>query len=143
MISDADGTLVVEDENDVVDGSVGWHAVQHGPSSTGRALNIGISLHPEHRGRGLGAAAQAGLATYLFAHTLTERLEASTDLDNVAEQRALEGAGFQREGVARHAQFGAGQWHDLAMYSRLRGDGRLRGPDCAPVSGLQVGRGAE
>lgn len=103
-------------------GSVSWHAVQHGPSSTARALNIGISLLPERCGRGLGTAAQAGLATCLFAYTLAERLGASTDLDNLTEQRALEKAAFQREGVARHAQFRAGQWHDVVIYSRLRGD---------------------
>jgi len=40
----------------------------------------------------------------------------------VAEQRALEKAGFLREGIARHAQFRAGQWRDLVVYSRLRSD---------------------
>jgi len=40
----------------------------------------------------------------------------------VAEQRALEKANFLREGIARHAQFRAGQWRDLVVYSRLRGD---------------------
>ncbi|MBA2558851.1 MAG: GNAT family N-acetyltransferase [Propionibacteriales bacterium] len=124
MISDSAGTLIVEDESadGMVVGSVGWFAVQHGPSSTARALNIGIALLPEHRGRGLGTAAQAAFASYLFENTLIERLEASTDVDNRAEQRALEKAGFHREGVARHAQFRAGHWHDLVVYSRLRGD---------------------
>lgn len=32
--------------------------------------------------------------------------------------------GFQREGVARHAQYRAGRWRDLVIYSRLRGDGK-------------------
>lgn len=122
MISDDVGQLVVEDEHGTTVGTVGWFAVQHGPSSTARALNIGIALLPEHRGRGLGSAAQAAFADYLFAHTLVERLEAGTDIDNVAEQRALEKAGFLREGIARHAQFRAGQWRDLVVYSRLRGD---------------------
>lgn len=112
-MEDADGTLA---------GSVGWHALQHGPTSSARALNIGITLLPQHRGRGLGTAAQAAFAEYLFATTLIERLEAGTDVQNVAEQRALEKAGFSREAVARHAQFRAGEWHDLVMYSRLRGD---------------------
>jgi RimJ/RimL family protein N-acetyltransferase len=122
LISDDNGTLAVEDENGTVAGTVGWFAVRHGPASTARALNIGIALLPQQRGRGLGTAAQEALAAYLFDNTLIERLEAGTDTDNIAEQRALEKAGFQREGVARHAQYRAGRWRDLVLYSRLRGD---------------------
>lgn len=124
LISDEQGTLVVEDAHGAVAGTVGWFAVQHGPASTARALNVGIALLPQQRGRGLGTAAQAALAAYLFDNTLIERLEAGTDSDNIAEQRALEKVGFQREGVARHAQYRAGRWRDLVIYSRLRGDGK-------------------
>jgi RimJ/RimL family protein N-acetyltransferase len=41
---------------------------------------------------------------------------------NAAEQRALERAGFTREGVLRHAQFREGGFHDLVLYSKLRGE---------------------
>jgi RimJ/RimL family protein N-acetyltransferase len=75
-----------------------------------------------NRGRGHGAEAQRQLAAYLFAHIRVERLEASTDVDNLAEQRALERAGFAREGILRSAQFRDGAFHDLVLYSRLRGD---------------------
>jgi RimJ/RimL family protein N-acetyltransferase len=87
-----------------------------------RALNIGISLLPGHRGRGYGSAAQRALAEYLFATTLVERIEAETDVENVAEQRALERAGFTREGVLRHAQFHVGRWRDTVIYSVLRAE---------------------
>jgi RimJ/RimL family protein N-acetyltransferase len=43
-------------------------------------------------------------------------------VDNQAEQRALEQAGFTREGVLRHAQFRDGGFHDMVLYSRLRDD---------------------
>ncbi|HET6815462.1 MAG TPA: GNAT family protein [Actinomycetota bacterium] len=104
------------------DGLLSYFAVHHGPNPGSRAFNVGIALLPEHRGRGHGAEAQRQLAVYLFVHTTTERLEASTDVDNLAEQRALERAGFTREGVLRHAQFRGGGFHDLVLYSRLRGD---------------------
>lgn len=122
FVSDDDGKLAVESEDGTLLGDVGWHAFQHGPSSACRALNIGIALLPGHRGQGYGSAAQAALASYLFANTLIERLEAGTDVENVAEQRALDKAGFHREGVLRHAQFRAASWHDVVQYSRLRGD---------------------
>ncbi len=76
-------------------------------------------------GRGHGTAAQRALADHLFATTLIERLEAGTDVDNIAEQRALEKAGFTGEGVLRHAQFRGGRWRDLVLYSRLRADAVL------------------
>jgi RimJ/RimL family protein N-acetyltransferase len=49
------------------------------------------------------------------------RLEAGTDLENIAEQRALEKAGFEREGVARQSQYRDGRYRDMVMFSRLRG----------------------
>ena len=120
MLSEETGTLAVENPEGTLVGSVSWFTVQHGPSSACRAQNIGISLFPAHRKRGYGSAAQRALAEYLFATTLTERIEAETDMENTAEQRALERAGFTREGVLRHTQFRAGRWRDNVIYSVLR-----------------------
>lgn len=47
------------------------------------------------------------------------RLEATTEVDNLEEQKALERCGFVREGVLRGATFRDGAWRDVAMYSRL------------------------
>ena len=121
-IGENSGTLAVETVDSDLVGSVSWHPVQHGPSAACRALNIGISLFVEYRGRGFGSTAQRLLAEYLFSTQLVERLEATTDVDNRAEQRALEKAGFSREGVLRRAQFRNGEWRDVVLYSRLRAD---------------------
>jgi RimJ/RimL family protein N-acetyltransferase len=104
-------------------GTVSWRQVQYGPTEESVAWNIGISLIPEMRGLGFGGQAQRLLADYLFATTSVNRIEASTDVDNLAEQRALEKAGFIRDGVFRGAQYRAGAWHDLAIYSVVRGAG--------------------
>lgn len=122
LISDDHGNLVVDVPEAGAVGDVGWFALHHGPPPNARALNIGIQLFAQHRGRGYGTEAQRLMAEYLFANTLLERLEASTDVENVAEQRALEKAGFTREGVLRHAQWRDGAWRDLMLFSRLRGD---------------------
>jgi RimJ/RimL family protein N-acetyltransferase len=122
MISEEAGTLAVEAADGALAGTVSWFTVKHGPTAACRALNIGISLLPGHRGRGYGAAAQRALAEYLFATTLAERIEAETDVENVAEQRALERAGFTREGVLRHTQLRAGHWRDNVIYSILRAE---------------------
>jgi RimJ/RimL family protein N-acetyltransferase len=103
-------------------GDVSWHPVSYGPNARSTAYNIGIGLQPEHRRQGYGARVQRLLAAHLFATTEVNRVEASTDIDNVAEQRALVNAGFTREGVLRGAQFRAGEFRDLVVFSRLRAD---------------------
>ena len=108
-------------------GSMSWHPVYYGPNLGSRAYNIGISLAAEFRGQGIGSVAQRLLAERLFATTTATRVEASTDVDNVAEQRALEKAGFHREGVLRSAQARVDGLHDIVVYSLLRSD--LSGPD--------------
>ena len=101
-------------------GIVGFHGVGYGPNPESGAWNIGIALLPEARGKGYGAEAQALFASYLFETTEVNRVEAQTDVDNVAEQRSLEKAGFVREGTIRGAQFRGGTYHDLVTYSILR-----------------------
>jgi RimJ/RimL family protein N-acetyltransferase len=122
MIADDHGNLVVEVAGVGAVGDVGWSPVHHGPPPHGFAFNVGIGLFAEHRGKGYGTEAQRLLAEYLFAVTRVERLEASTDATNIAEQRALTKAGFTREGVLRHAQWRAGAFHDTVLFSRLRAD---------------------
>ena len=62
------------------------------------------------------------LAQYLFTTTAVHRVQATTDVRNVPEQRALERAGFAREGVLRGCQWRQADWHDLVSYARLRID---------------------
>ena len=112
------------DERDEVVGEVSWHRqrYRHGPNAASDCVMIGCELRRDHRGRGLGGSAQAELVRLLLAHTAVHRVEASTDVE-LAEQRALEKAGFVREGVARGAQWRDGAFHDLVTYAVLRSDG--------------------
>ncbi len=116
------GRLIVELANGTIIGDLSWHQVRYGPNAESAAFDIGIALRPEHRGQGHGARAQRLLAAHLFDTSDVNRVEASTDIDNVAEQRALTKAGFTREGVVRGAQFRADAYHDLVLYSIVRGE---------------------
>ena len=107
-------------------GTVSWHAERYGPNPESTAWNIGINLIPDGRGHGYGAEAQRLLAEHLLATTSVNRIEAMTDVENVREQRSLERAGFKREGVLFGAQFRAGGWHDLVVYSLVRRDAAPR-----------------
>jgi RimJ/RimL family protein N-acetyltransferase len=121
--NDRNGVLIIQRvDSGVPIGTVGWHKVGYGPGTASDAWNFGIELRPEARGQGFGTEAQRQLADWLFANTSVNRVEASTDVENVAEQRSLEKAGYVREGIQRGAQFRAGAYHDLVTYSRLRTD---------------------
>jgi [ribosomal protein S5]-alanine N-acetyltransferase len=100
-------------------GWVSWRTI---PGSGN--LEIGIALFPDHRGQGIGTEAQRQLVDYLLDTTAVHRLQAGTELDNLAEQRALERVGFRREGVQRGLYFRAGRWRDSVMYGLLRDDVR-------------------
>jgi RimJ/RimL family protein N-acetyltransferase len=119
---DAAGGLIVLGEDGAVAGDVSWHYVHWGPNKASWNPMIGIWLRPVARRRGIGRAAQFKLAELFFAHTAVNRVEAHTDVDNTGEQRALEGAGFRREGLIRGAPWRDGAYRDGYLYAVLRGD---------------------
>ena len=99
-------------------GDLSAHAVWYVPTPRSRALNIGISLVEKYRGKGIGAIAQRLLAGVLHRQG-TVRVEAQTDVINVAEQKSLEKAGYKFEGVLRQAQQRADGTHDMQVWSHL------------------------
>lgn len=121
LVDETGGLLLVEVDGRPA-GTVTWRAVTYAPNPESRAWNIGIALLPDFRGRGVGGTAQRLLAEHLLATTDANRVEASTDVENRAEQRALEKAGFRREGILRGAQWRAGAWHDVVSYALVRAD---------------------
>ena len=117
LIGGTGSFLAVGVDDDGCAGLVWW-----GPLGATPNYEIGCALFPEYRGRGLGTEAQRQLVEHLFSTTTAYRLQAETEIDNLAEQRALERAGFQREGIARGLYFRAGAWRDSVTYGMLRDD---------------------
>lgn len=99
-------------------GNLSAHPVWYGPTQSSKAMNIGISIIEEFRGNGFGAIAQRLLAEELHRQGFV-RVEASTDITNIAEQRALQKAGFICEGTLRKAQGRADGLHDLQVWSHI------------------------
>lgn len=122
LLGDTGGMLMVVRGADRV-GCVSWRKTQTG--AIAYCWSLGIGLAPEFRGRGYGTTAHRLIVRYLFAHTQVNRIQAETEITNIAEQRALERAGFTREGVARGAAFRAGQWRDNVLYGVLRAEVKL------------------
>jgi len=111
--------LAVVGADETVIGIASWEARTRG-GPIGGCYEIGLALLPEHRGRGYGTAAQAMLVQHLLRFTPTQRLEAQTDAENIAEQTALERIGFRREGLLRSVRFRHGGWRDMVIYGLLR-----------------------
>lgn len=122
------GALVIVDDDDQVVGHISWHWNHWGPNAASRCPMIGIWLKPPARGEGIGRRAQREVAELFFRHTGVNRVEAHTDAENLAEQSALEAAGFTREGTIRGAQWRDGAYRDGYLYSILRSDPH-GGPD--------------
>lgn len=119
IFGDDGGVLMVVRADETL-GFVTWNKRQVTRSSY--CFTMGIAMLPEARGHGYGTEAHRLLSRYLFAHTTVHRIEADTEVDNFAEQKALEKAGFSREGVMRGVGWRDGAWRDGVTYSLLRTD---------------------
>jgi RimJ/RimL family protein N-acetyltransferase len=117
---DLSGRLAVEADGAFI-GDVSWHPEDYGPIPA-PAINFGITLIPSARGKGYGTEAQRLLVAYLFRNTTVNRVEASTDVENLAEQRSLEKVGLLREGVIRGCHFREGKYNDMVLYAAVRAD---------------------
>jgi RimJ/RimL family protein N-acetyltransferase len=84
---------------------------------------LGFWLMPEARGRGIMRRTII-LGFDWMASLGIERISAQTDVANVGAQRAMEAAGFTREGILRGANPGPDGRVDYVAYARLASDPR-------------------
>jgi RimJ/RimL family protein N-acetyltransferase len=95
-------------------GSIGLRIGKH---QTGY---LGYWLVREGRGRGIATRALRRLPRYGHEDLALERLELTTDIENLASQRVAEKVGFEREGVLRsHVRHPDGYRRDSIMFSLL------------------------
>jgi RimJ/RimL family protein N-acetyltransferase len=100
-------------------GQIALFHIEHG---LGQA-SVGYDLLPAYRGRGYATRAVRLLAGWAFTHAGIDRLVAGTAPDNVASQRVLERAGFQREGLQRRRLPAAGgDRQDDVLFGLVPGD---------------------
>jgi RimJ/RimL family protein N-acetyltransferase len=66
------------------------------------------------------------MVDYLFLSKDTVRIQAQTDVRNVASQKILEKVNFKKEGTLRKSLFIRGEWRDSFLYSILREEWKAR-----------------
>lgn len=83
---------------------------------------LAVSVFPQARGRGAASKALRLGAIWGLRELGLRRVFAESAADNLASIRAIEKAGFQREGLLRaHCQT-HGERHDCVMFSLVPGD---------------------
>ena len=86
----------------------------------GGVQEIGYGIIPNERGKSYCTEAVKIAVDYLFLSKPIARIQAHTNVRNVASQRVLEKAGFEKEGIVRKRIFVRGEWKDEFLYSILR-----------------------
>lgn len=85
-----------------------------------KLVEIGYFMVPSETGKGYCSEAAKIIVDYLFISKDIVRIQAHTDLRNVASQKVLEKVGFMKEGIIRKSIFIRGEWRDAYLYSILR-----------------------
>jgi RimJ/RimL family protein N-acetyltransferase len=81
---------------------------------------LGYTVTPSARGRGIATAAVEALTRWAFDEQALERLTLTIEVANVASVRVAERCGYVLEGVMRNAYVKPGRRADTAVYARLR-----------------------
>jgi diamine N-acetyltransferase len=87
---------------------------------SGGRMEVGYLLIPNERRKGYCSEAVTVMVDYLFLSKNIMRVQAMTDLRNIASQRVLEKVGFEKEGIIRKSDFARGEWRDNYLFSILR-----------------------
>jgi RimJ/RimL family protein N-acetyltransferase len=99
-------------------GTIGLHSLQLGD----HLAEVGYWMSKNHRGKGLCTSALKILAEFSLDVMGFRRLEALADFDNLASQKVMESAGFQRDALLKNrATKRDGRQIDMALYSMARG----------------------
>ena len=96
-------------------GTVALSNITRGPF---QSANLGYWVAQDANDRGLATKAVAEVIELAFDDLGLHRLEAGTQVDNIASRRVLEKNGFEPIGIARRYLLIAGEWRDHLLFQR-------------------------
>lgn len=106
--------FVIEDENELI----GYAYVNK--SQAFCQHEIGVTLIPGRRDKGLGYIAHCLLVKYILNNFKINKLVAYVSEDNVKERAILSKCYFKCEGIMREAGYIGDKVHNIAIYGVLR-----------------------
>ncbi|MCL2407190.1 MAG: GNAT family N-acetyltransferase [Defluviitaleaceae bacterium] len=83
-------------------------------------VRLGIVISSTSRSSGIGKAVTLKITEYIFDNFPVVRIEADTDIDNIAAQKVLIQSGFTQEGVLKKYRFHHGRYRDFILFSKIR-----------------------
>lgn len=102
------------------DAPLGLLNVQFGEDR--EVAELAVSVFPRARGRGVGSRALRLSAIWALRELGLQRVVAEAAVENVASARAIERAGFHREGLLRAHCKTHGRRHDCIIFSLVPSD---------------------
>lgn len=93
-----------------------------------RNCSLGYWIEQGHAGRGIVSRCCVAMADHLFHGLGIHRVEIRCATANIRSCAIPERLGFQREGVARHAQWCNDRWLDMVVWSMLSDEWKRRQP---------------
>lgn len=113
-----DGHMLVAEENGRVVGCVGLHIA--GMPRVRHAGSLGIMVHTEYQGRGIGMALMKAMLDLADNWLMLKRVELSVFVDNERAVKLYEKLGFVIEGTKKYAAVRHGVYADEYLMARYR-----------------------
>ena len=110
--------VILGDDGGVV-GRATLYEIVRGPL---HSASLGYYVDGRRNGRGFASRATGEMVSIAFGELGLHRVQAGTQLDNLASQRVLAKNGFRQYGYAPGYVLLAGQWRDEVLFQRLATD---------------------
>ena len=88
-------------------------------SATERTVGLGIDVHPDYRGQGIGTALMQAMIEWAKDNPIVHRLELEVYTHNELGLHLYRKLGFVEEGIRREAYYKYGKYVDAVMMSML------------------------
>lgn len=106
------------------DGEKAGNISINGLESEYRKGEFGVSVHPDHQGKGIGTVAIQLVLQYAFQTQNMHKVRGGHLEKNTASKRIMEKAGFQEEGIERDYKYVDGEWKNVHWMSILEDEYR-------------------
>jgi RimJ/RimL family protein N-acetyltransferase len=99
-------------------------ACVHFPADQPHQAEIGVTVAPDHQGRGIATEAVRGLLDHLFGRLGKHRVFASVDPRNLASMALVKRVGLRQEAHFRESLWFKGEWADDLVFAVLKSEWR-------------------